>query len=130
MTKQLYIIGGSNGSGKTTGAFALAPEFLAVNEFVNADEIARGLSPLNPEGVAVIAGRMMLERIESLVTHQRSFALETTCAGRGHATLIERCQALGYEVTLLFLWLPSIEMAIERVALRVAQEEGTPLQKR
>lgn len=121
MQKQLYIIGGPNGAGKTTSAFVIAPEFLKVNEFVNADEIAKGLSPFNVQSVAFQAGRIMLKRIDELITANQSFAIETTCAGGSHFRLIDRCKKLGYEVTLLFMWLPSEELAISRVAERVKQ---------
>ena len=118
---ELLVIGGPNGAGKTTAAKALLPRYTGIVEFVNADEIARGLSPFNAEGAAIAAGRVMLERMEALIQARTSFAFETTCAGRGHAALIRRCQALGFRVTLLFFWLPSPELAIERVARRVQQ---------
>lgn len=97
-TKELYIIGGPNGAGKTTGAFTLAPQFLALNEFVNADEIARGLSPFNPEGVALQAGKIMLERIHKLTEEGKSFAIETTCSGVRYKSIIKNCKAAGYTV--------------------------------
>ena len=118
---ELLIIGGPNGAGKTTAARTLLPRFTGIVEFVNADEISRGLSPFNPEGAAPAAGRVMLERMDSLISTQTSFAFETTCAGRGHVGLIRRCQELGYRVTLLFFWLPSPELAIARVAHRVRE---------
>lgn len=78
----LYIIGGANGSGKTTAALQILPYFLEVFEYVNADEIAAGLSPFNPESVAIQAGRLMLERLKILVTAEADFAFETTLAAR------------------------------------------------
>lgn len=117
----LLVIGGPNGAGKTTAAKVLLPRFTGIVEFVNADEIARGLSPFNPEGAAMAAGRIMLDRMERLIEARTSFAFETTCAGRGHVSLIRRCQSLGYRVTILFFWLPSPELAIARVTHRVQQ---------
>jgi predicted ABC-type ATPase len=119
--KELIILGGPNGAGKTTAAPAILPGRLAIREFVNADEIARGLSPFNPDRAAVAAGRAMLERIRFLVDVGESFGLETTCAGRGHMRLLRQCRALGYRTTLVFLWLPSPKDALARVARRVRQ---------
>jgi predicted ABC-type ATPase len=120
-TKDVVIIGGPNGAGKTTWAFNRLPPALNIREFVNADEIARGLSPLAPESGALAAGRLMLERLNTLVDEHESFAFETTCSGRGHARLIERCRALGYQITLIFLWLSSPDLALARVAQRVGE---------
>ncbi len=117
----LLIIGGPNGAGKTTAAKTVLPRFTTIREFVNADEIARGLSPFNPDGAALSAGRIMLKRMDSLIETCTSFAFETTCAGRGHYELIQRCQKIGYRVTLLFFWLPSVDLALARVARRVSQ---------
>jgi predicted ABC-type ATPase len=119
--EDIVILGGPNGAGKTTAAQVVLPEQLDIREFVNADEIARGLSPFNPGGAALAAGRLMIERIQNLVQDRRSFALETTCAGRGHIGLLRRCKADGWRVTLVYLWLPSVEAALDRVARRVRQ---------
>ncbi|HLN24642.1 MAG TPA: AAA family ATPase, partial [Patescibacteria group bacterium] len=113
------LLGGPNGAGKTTAARALLPRFTGIAEFVNADEIARGLSPFNPNGAALSAGRIMLERMEQLRSAHTAFAFETTCAGRGHAAFMRRCRDQGYRLTVLFFWLPSPELAIARVAERV-----------
>ncbi len=78
MNKNLYIIGGCNGAGKTTASYTVLPEILNCKEFVNADEIARGLSPFNPESVAIEAGRLMLQRIDYLLEKDTSFSIETT----------------------------------------------------
>ena len=78
----LYIIAGCNGAGKTTASYSVLPDLLECREFVNADEIARGLSPFNPESVAIEAGRLMIQRIESLVGQRKTFAIETTLATR------------------------------------------------
>jgi predicted ABC-type ATPase len=119
--KDLVIIGGPNGAGKTTAAERLLPADLNIREFVNADEIARGLSPFNPEGSAVTAGRLMIRRIRDLARAGESFAFETTCAGRSHPRLLQECRDLGYRLTLLFLWLRSADIAVGRVARRVEQ---------
>ncbi|SDH28104.1 zeta toxin family protein [Mucilaginibacter sp. P25] len=117
----LYIIAGCNGSGKTTASYTVLPELLNCNEFVNADNIAAGLSPFNPESVAFEAGRIMLQRIEDLLNRGVDFAFETTLSTRSYVSLVKRAQQKGYEVTLLFFWLSSPEMAMERVAKRVSK---------
>jgi predicted ABC-type ATPase len=119
--KDVIVIGGPNGAGKTTIANRLLPKALGLFEFLNADEIARGLSPFDPESHAVPAGRMMIDRIDRLVAAGKSFAFETTCAGHRQAKLLRTCRAAGYRVTLVYLWLPSVEMAISRVAQRVSR---------
>lgn len=116
----LYIIAGCNGAGKTTASMVVLPEILNCKEFVNADEIAKGLSPFNPEEVAIEAGKLMLKRIDLLLSKRETFAIETTLATRSYATLVKRAKELGYTVILLFFWLPSPEMAERRVAQRVA----------
>jgi len=116
----LYIIAGPNGAGKTTTALRLLPGFLDCIEYVNADAIAAGLSPFNVESVAIQAGRLMIERIHALADSGVDFAFETTLASRSFAPMIRECARNGYLVTLLFLWLHSPELAVERVALRVA----------
>ncbi len=120
MPPKLYIIAGCNGAGKTTASMSVLPEILDCREFVNADEIAKGLSPFKPEEVAIDAGRIMLQRIDRLLSEQETFAIETTLSTRSYKKLVERVKRLGYEVILLFFWLPSPEMAQQRVALRVA----------
>lgn len=117
----LYIIAGCNGAGKTTASMTVLPEVLDCREFVNADEIAKGLSPFNPEAVAIEAGKLMLRRIDLLLANHVSFAIETTLATRSYRTLVERAKANGYIVILLFFWLPSPKMAEDRVANRVAE---------
>ncbi len=119
--RALYIIAGCNGAGKTTASMTVLPEVLHCREFVNADEIAKGLSPFRPEEVAVQAGRLMLERIDRLLARGETFAIETTLATRSYARLVRRAKAVGYTVLLLFFWLPSPEMAEMRVAQRVAE---------
>ena len=121
MSKQLYIIAGCNGAGKTTASFTILPEVLGCKEFINADEIAKGLSPFQPESVAVQAGRIMLARMDELLQKGETFAFETTLATKSYKQKIEWAQANGYEVTLLFFWLDSPNIAKERVAQRVAE---------
>ena len=116
----LYIIAGCNGAGKTTASFTVLPEMLNCREFVNADEIAKGLSPFNPEGVAIQAGRLMIDRILHLLKEGETFAFETTLATRSYIKLIQRAQKRGYFVTLLFFSLSTPEQAIARVAKRVS----------
>jgi predicted ABC-type ATPase len=112
----LYIIAGCNSAGKTTASFTILPGMLNCKEFVNADSIAVGLSPFNPESVAIEAGRIMLMRINELLKTGVDFAFETTLATRSYLSLTKRAQTMGYKVTLLFIWLDSPRTAIERVA--------------
>lgn len=116
----LYILAGCNGAGKTTASDTILPEVLNCREFVNADNIARGLSPYNVESVAFEAGRIMLHRIEELLLSDVDFAIETTLSTRSYVSLVHEAQARGYKVTLIYVWLESPELAIERVAKRVS----------
>jgi predicted ABC-type ATPase len=115
------MVGGPNGAGKTSWAMRRLHPVFAIDEFVNADEIARGLSPLDPESHAVAAGRMMIARLRELVEARKSFGFETTCSGRGHVRLLRECQTVGYRTTLIFLWLPTAAAALDRVRRRVRQ---------
>lgn len=115
----LYIIAGCNGAGKTTASFTLLPDILGCREFVNADEIARGLSPFQPETVAFEAGRIMLHRISELLEAKKDFAFETTLATRSYAKTIKKANEFGYTIILLFFWLESPEIAVKRVKERV-----------
>lgn len=117
----LYIISGCNGSGKTTASYTILPEILNCMEFVNADNIAHGLFPLNPESVALESGRIMLRRIRELMIAQVDFAFETTLSTRSYVSLIKQAQQAGYKVSLLYFWLGSPELAIARVAKRVSK---------
>jgi predicted ABC-type ATPase len=119
--KHLYIISGPNGAGKTTASYTVLPRILQCKEFVNADEIARGLSPFNPEAVAIEAGRLMLKRISELLQRNESFSIETTLSTRSYFRLVEKAHTQGYDVTLLYFWLTSPQQAIERVAERVSK---------
>lgn len=119
--KNLYIISGCNGAGKTTASYSVLPKFLDCKQFVNADEIAKGLSPFCPESVAIQAGKLMLLRIEELLASDETFSIETTLATRSYSELVKRAQGKGYKVTLLYFWLNSPELAVERVARRVRE---------
>lgn len=119
MNKNLYIICGCNGAGKTTASFTVLPEILHCREFVNADEIAKGLSPFNPESVAIEAGRLMLQRIEELLDRNETFSIETTLATKSYINLVHKAQAKGYRVHLIYFWLETPELAMQRVAERV-----------
>lgn len=99
---KLYIIAGCNGAGKTTASYTVLPEMLDCREFVNADEIAKGLSPFNPESVAIDAGRLMLQRMDDLLIAGEDFAFETTLATRSYVKFIDQAHAMGYFVSLLF----------------------------
>jgi predicted ABC-type ATPase len=116
----IFIIAGCNGAGKTTASFTVLPDLLNVKEFVNADEIARGLSPFQPEKVSIEAGRIMLKRIDELIELKHDFAFETTLATRSFVNLCIEAKKKGYAICLVFLWLDSPELAIERVKQRVS----------
>ncbi len=119
--KNLIIIAGPNGAGKTTFAREFLPHEANCPTFINADLIAQGLSPFHPEAAAVRAGRIMLELIADCVRRGESFAIETTLSGRNYFRKIPAWKRAGYRVTIFFLELPSVTLAIERVADRVAQ---------
>lgn len=119
--KKLYIIGGCNGAGKTTASFTILPEILDCKEFVNADEIAKGLSPFQPEKVSFEAGRIMLNRINELLSENANFAFETTLSTKSYKNKIIEAKEKGYRITLLFFWLQNIELAKERVKIRVTE---------
>jgi len=115
----VVVIAGPNGSGKSTAAPALLCDYLGIAEFVNADVIAQGLSGFGSENVALQAGRIMLDRLKELATEEADFAFETTLASRTFATWLKDLQQSGYRTHLLFLWLPSAQMAVARVRSRV-----------
>jgi predicted ABC-type ATPase len=117
----LFIIAGCNGAGKTTASFTMLPELLQVKEFVNADEIARGLSPFQPEKVSIEAGKIMLRRLQELLLRKADFAFETTLSSRSFVGLIKQAKEIGYTVNLFYYWLDTPELAIERVRIRVAE---------
>ena len=119
--KNLYIIAGCNGAGKTTASFTILPEIIDCKEFVNADEIAKGLSPFQPEKVAFEAGRIMLNRIAELLESNESFAFETTLSTVSYKQKVDEAKQKGFNVTLLFFWLQNVELAKERVKIRVSE---------
>ena len=119
MRPSVVILAGPNGAGKSTAASALLEGTLAVNEFVNADVIAHNISSGDPDGAAIAAGRVMLARLRELAGQRVSFAFETTLASRTFAPWLRDLRASGYDVQLVFLWLPSADFAVERVADRV-----------
>ncbi len=119
--KNLYIISGCNGAGKTTASFTILPEIIECKEFVNADEIAKGLSPFQPEKVSFEAGRIMLNRINELLREHESFAFETTLSTKSYKNKVLKAKQMGYTVTLLFFWLNNVELAKERVKTRVKE---------
>jgi predicted ABC-type ATPase len=117
----LYIIAGCNGAGKTTASFTVLPEILDCKEFINADEIAKGLSPFQPEKVAIQSGRIMLKRIDELLTSKADFAFETTLSSKSYVNTVKEAQENGYNVTLIYFWLNSVDLAKERVKVRVTE---------
>jgi predicted ABC-type ATPase len=117
----IFVIAGINGAGKTTVATRLLPHFLNIPEFLNADEIAKGLSPFNPSGAQIAAGRIFLHRLEEMIKQERSFAFETTLAGKGYLKTLKACKAKGYVIHLLYVWIASPSLAIQRVKARVRQ---------
>jgi predicted ABC-type ATPase len=116
-----YVIAGPNGAGKTTFASSFLPDFVHCREFLNADLIAAGLSPFDPESQNVRAGRLLLERVGELASERADFGFETTLSGRTYLKLLSDMRDNGYRVVLFYLWLPSAEMAVARVANRVRQ---------
>ena len=121
-SKNLYIIAGCNGVGKTTASYTILPDIIDCKEFINADEIARGLSPFQPEKVSFEAGKIMLNRINELLGQHESFAFETTLATKSYRNKIISAKKKGFNIILLFFWLNNYHLAIKRVKNRV--EEG------
>ncbi len=115
----MFIISGCNGAGKTTASYSLLPEMLECSEFVNSDEFAKGLSPFNPEKAAIKASRFVIMKIRHLISKQMDFAVETTLATRTLLKTVKMAQSNGYTVTLLYFWLNTPELAIQRVKARV-----------
>lgn len=120
-TKRVIIIAGPNGAGKTTLARTLLAPLKDSIRFINADYIAAGLSPFDPELVAIRAGKIMLEEVRNCFHRGESFAIETTLAGKGYLKHIKRWREAGYHVSLIFLSLSNVTISIERVATRVSQ---------
>ncbi len=119
MTKKIFMIAGPNGSGKTTTAMSLISNIGVLDEFINADEIARGLAPMHPESMSLTASKLMIKRLK--VEGNKSFAFETTGAGTNYVKHLKESKSKKYEVHLLFLWLPHADLAVKRVAHRVEQ---------
>lgn len=121
MKPNLYIISGCNGAGKTTASYTVLPEMLECEEFINADEIAKGLSPFNPNKAAIESGRIMLSKIDHFIKEKSDFAFETTLSTKSYVNTIRKAKENGYQITLLFFWLDIVELAIERVQTRVSE---------
>ena len=121
MDLQSYIVAGSNGAGKTTFAREYLTEYAQCREFLNADLVAAGLSPFNPNAAALAAGRVLLARMKQFIREGKSFGFETTLAGKTYSSLLREMKDRGYALHLFYLWLPSAELAIARVAARVAR---------
>lgn len=119
--RKIVIIAGPNGAGKTTFAREFLPNEANCPDFINADLIASGLSPFRPEVMAVRAGRLMLQEIDTRIRKLENFAFETTLSGKVYANKISEWQRLGYHVKLIFLSLPNVDIALARIAARVAQ---------
>ena len=115
----VVVLGGPNGAGKTTAAPRLLRGSLKVEEFVNADTLAQGLSLFRPQDVAIDAGRITLARLDVLESQGKSFAFEATLASQGLARRLERLKGRGYLVHVVYLWLPTVDLALARVAERV-----------
>ncbi len=118
---EIFVLSGPNGAGKSTTATVLLPETLSIEQFVNADLIAQGLSPFAPTSSALEAGRIMHRRIRDLRDRCQSFAFETTLASRSYVRFLQDAQQSGFVVHLAFIWLSSPDLALSRVAVRVQQ---------
>jgi predicted ABC-type ATPase len=121
MTKKIFMIAGPNGAGKTTTAMSLISNIAILDEFINADEIARGLAPMHPESMSLTSSKLMIKRFKELLESNKSFAFETTASGTNYVKHLKEAKASNYEIHLMFLWLPSPDLAVKRVAQRVEQ---------
>lgn len=121
MSKKILMIAGPNGAGKTTMTLELIRSCSMLYEFINADEIARGLAPKHPESMALTASKLMINRLKELLDADKSFAFETTASGANYLKHLRSAKAKGYEISLTFLWLSKPEEALRRVAQRVKQ---------
>ena len=128
-SKFINIISGPNGAGKTTFATEFLPREASCKIFINADLIAKGLSPFDPSAVNIKAGKLMLSELDELVSQGKSFAFETTLSGKGYVKRISEWRSIGYRVNLFFLQLDSVDTAIDRVAYRVSQGVTTFLER-
>ena len=121
MESHAYLIAGPNGAGKTTFAREFLPRYAHCREFLNVDLLAAGISPFSPDTAALAAGRVLLQRMKELIHDRRDFGFETTLAGKTYRRVWESMKERGYALHLFYLWLPSVELAIGRVAQRVRQ---------
>jgi predicted ABC-type ATPase len=121
MFKKVLMIAGPNGAGKTTMTLELLKSYSMLYEFINADEIARGLAPKHPESMALTASKLMIKRVKELLDADKSFAFETTASGTNYVKHLKSAKAKGYEISLTFLWLSKPEEAVRRVVQRVKQ---------
>jgi len=119
--KNVYIIAGPNGSGKTTFAKLFLPDYVKCPNFVNADLIAQGLAPFGPQAAAIKAGKLVLQQIQDYANRGIDFAFETTLSGKSYANLLAGLKDKGYALHLFFLWIPSPDLAIARIKDRVAE---------
>lgn len=117
--KNVYVIAGPNGSGKTTFAMKFMPEYVKCTNFINADLIAKGLAPFDPERAALKAGKLVLQQIQDYSHQGADFGFETTLSGRSYYTTLKRLKDAGYHLHLFFLWIPSPELALARIKERV-----------
>ncbi len=115
----VYVIAGPNGAGKTTFAVDFLPNLAGCRNFVNADLIARGLSPFDVDAVAIEAGRVFLRQIRAQIAAGRSFAFETTLAGLAYARMVRSMRQKGYHVRIYYLWIPTVQLTLKRIAERV-----------
>lgn len=115
----IVVIAGPNGSGKTTAALKVLPNALSCIEFLNADEIAKGLSPLNPTSVKIQSGKLLIQRANGLIQDGISFGIETTLSGQTQKKIIETAKAKGYSIILLYFWVQSPQLALKRIKARV-----------
>jgi len=119
--KNVYIIAGPNGSGKTTFAKLFLPDYVNCPNFVNADLIAQGLAPFGPQAAAIKAGKLVLQQIENYANRGIDFAFETTLSGKSYANFLARLKNKGHALHLFFLWIPSPDLAIARIKDRVVE---------
>lgn len=119
--RNVYIITGPNGSGKTTFASKFLPDYIKCPNFVNADLIAQGLSPFSPRSAAIKAGKLVLQQIHEFANSGVDFAFESTLAGKSYVNLFKDLNRKGYKLHLFFLWIPDAELAIARIKDRVAE---------
>jgi predicted ABC-type ATPase len=117
----VYIIAGPNGAGKTTFAREFLPHYADCSNFINADLIAEGISPLSPSSAAIRAGRIVLEEIERYTVGGETFGFETTLAGRAHVKVVQQLKGRGYKLHVFFLWLPDVDLALSRIKERVSR---------